>query len=325
MASPVPDGDDYDYPSKPNPPDHSDLLRYEKHVQDHVQKNRYMEEYDRRRQIEALEDMFNTPYILEARRFTNYDAYCRQSNHIFEEMDKWIVAERAAHPDWRTTGRHPLPYCFQGKTEMDGTTMRDHRLRKLEAVLADPNCPHLKVEYTQNILLPQLDMTVRFDPSDPSTHDPFMRTRGVAAPMVVGDRIAVTNKDGSVTYHRIPNAPMQPPYLGHFRTGRALGQGQWIARDNTFFTGVKTFTEQAALFKAELSCYERIRNIDEVMCDGKSFLLSRILDEALPEPNEEEAQLVLEQYEASNVFNPLYYFSDFITFQIELNVRQEKL
>ena len=41
----VPDG--VDYPSKPNPPDHSDLLRYEKHVQDHIQKNRYMEEYDR--------------------------------------------------------------------------------------------------------------------------------------------------------------------------------------------------------------------------------------------------------------------------------------
>ena len=68
----VPDG--ADYPSKPNPPDHSDLLRYEKHVQDHIQKNRYMEEYDRRRQMEALEDMFNTPYILEARRFANYDA-----------------------------------------------------------------------------------------------------------------------------------------------------------------------------------------------------------------------------------------------------------
>ena len=33
----------------------------------------YMEEYDRRRQMEALEDMFNTPYILEARRFANYD------------------------------------------------------------------------------------------------------------------------------------------------------------------------------------------------------------------------------------------------------------
>ena len=66
----VPDG--ADYPSKPNPPDHSDLLRYEKHVQDHIQKNRYMEEYDRRRQMEALEDMFNTPYILEARRFANY-------------------------------------------------------------------------------------------------------------------------------------------------------------------------------------------------------------------------------------------------------------
>ena len=47
----VPDG--VDYPSKPNPPDHSDLLRYEKHVQDHIQKNRYMEEYDRRRQMEA--------------------------------------------------------------------------------------------------------------------------------------------------------------------------------------------------------------------------------------------------------------------------------
>ena len=61
----------------------------------------------------------------------------------------------------------------------------------------EPNCPPLKLEYTQNILLPQLDPTVRFDPGDPSTHDPFMRTRGVAAPMVVGDRFAVTNKDGS--------------------------------------------------------------------------------------------------------------------------------
>ena len=45
-----------------------------------------------------------------------------------------------------------------------------------------------------------------------------MRTRGVAAPMVVGDRVAVTNKDGSVTYHRIPNDPMQAPYMGQFRT-----------------------------------------------------------------------------------------------------------
>ena len=47
-----------------------------------------MEEYDRRRQMEALEDMLNTPYILEARRFANYDAYCRQSNYVFEEMEK---------------------------------------------------------------------------------------------------------------------------------------------------------------------------------------------------------------------------------------------
>ena len=40
FTSTVPDG--VDYPSKPNPPDHSDLLRYEKHVQDHIiQKNRY--------------------------------------------------------------------------------------------------------------------------------------------------------------------------------------------------------------------------------------------------------------------------------------------
>ena len=183
----------------------------------------------------------------------------------------------------------------------------------------------MKLEYTQNILLPQLDPAVRFDPGDPSTHDPFMRTRGVAAPMVVGDRVAVTNKDGSVTYHRIPNDPMQAPYMGQFRTGRALDEGQWIARDNTFFTVVKTFTEQAALYKAELSCYEKIHSIDEVMCDGKSFLLSRILEEAFPEPNEEEAQLVLEQYEASNVFNPAYYFSDFITYQVELNVRLKKL
>ena len=82
--------------------------------------------------------------------------------------------------------------------------------------------------------------------------------------------------------------------MGQFRTGRALDEGQWIARDNTFFTVVKTFTEQAALYKAELSCYEKIHSIDEVMCDGKSFLLSRILEEAFPEPNEEEAQLVLE-------------------------------
>ena len=203
----VPDG--ADYPSKPNPPDHSDLLRYEKHVQDHIQKNRYMEEYDRRRQMEALEDMFNTPYILEARRFANYDAYCRQSNYVFNVMEKWILEQRALHTNWRTKGDPPLPFCFQGKTEMEGREMREHRMRKLESVLADPNCPPLKLEYTQNILLPQLDPAVRFDPGDPSTHDPFMRTRGVAAPMVVGDRVAVTNKDGSVTYHRIQNDPMQ--------------------------------------------------------------------------------------------------------------------
>ena len=101
----VPDG--ADYPSKPNPPDHSDLLRYEKHVQDHIQKNRYMEEYDRRRQMEALEDMFNTPYILEARRFANYDAYCRQSNYVFNEMEKWILEQRALHTNWRSHGGSP--------------------------------------------------------------------------------------------------------------------------------------------------------------------------------------------------------------------------
>ena len=235
--------------------------------------------------MEALDDMFDTPCILEASRFANYDAYCRQSNHVFEEMEKWIINERLVHTNWRTLGGSPLPFCFQGKTEDEGRTMREHRLAKLEAVLADPNCPPLKLEYTQNVLLPHLDPAVRFDPGDASTHDPFMRARGVAAPMVVGDRVAVTNKDGSVTYHRIPNDPMQAPYMGQFRTGRALDEGQWIARDNTFFTVVKTFTEQAALYKAELSCYEKVHSIDEVMCDGKSFLLSRILEEAFPEPN----------------------------------------
>jgi ribosomal protein L32 len=144
---------------------------------------------------------------------------------------------------------------------MEGRTMREHRKQKLEAVLADPNCPPLKLEYTQNILLPSLDPTVRFDPGDPSTHDTFMRTRGVAAPKVVGERFAVTNKDGSVTYHRIPNDPMQAPYLGQFRTGRALDRRSNNEKSNELESNewlVNSSTNYMLTFSASLKKNTRL-------------------------------------------------------------------
>ena len=306
-----------------------DMLHREKNLLSNIT-GRRLEPFnqDVEDQVSHLLAKIITPQMEVPMKYSSFDAYCRQSNALDEEIAKRIDEYQAGHANWMTEGGKGGTFRHRGIRLEEGTAHMIARKKIIDEVMKDlgPDYPRLPA-YTQDMMIDDPLGTIIVDKNGNARRrkkgDPYTEVEEPAGGPSGSDPDGFyddTKTENMIM--RISNDPCQWPYRGQFEAGRALDKFAYLARDGCWGRILTKFSEQADIGRTELKCYAKIHKLDP-HGDAISFNVMRLIKEEFPTFNTDTAQHLRQQYEGAR-YDENYYFSDFVNLLMEINTALER-